>query len=98
MGLDFDQLNAVIGTVTAATKQSGNEVGNFVKSVLPRLTSKPAQDALASLGVSFKDDNGEMRDVIDLYTEVAQKTKNLSRDQKIAVTEGLAGKITCRLR
>ncbi|AZV43738.1 hypothetical protein BAOM_3129 [Peribacillus asahii] len=23
MGLDFDQLNAIVGTVTAATKQSG---------------------------------------------------------------------------
>lgn len=27
MGLDFNQLNAIIGTVTATTKQSGNEVG-----------------------------------------------------------------------
>ena len=27
MGLDFDQLNAIVGTVTASTKQSGREVG-----------------------------------------------------------------------
>ena len=27
MGLEFNELNAIIGTVTAATKQSGNEVG-----------------------------------------------------------------------
>lgn len=27
MGLEYDQLNAIIGTVTAATKQSGDEVG-----------------------------------------------------------------------
>lgn len=33
-----------------------------------------------------------MRDVIDIYTEVAQKMQGISRDQKIAVTEGLAGK------
>ncbi len=33
-----------------------------------------------------------MRDVIDIYTDVAQKTKDLTRDQRIAVTEGLAGK------
>ena len=29
MGLEFDQLNAIIGTVTAATKQSGEEVGKL---------------------------------------------------------------------
>ncbi|WP_127760855.1 phage tail tape measure protein [Peribacillus asahii] len=70
-----------------------NEIGNFIKSVLPRLTSKPAQDALASLNVSMHGEDGDMRDIIDIYSEVAEKTKSLTKDQKIAVTEGLAGKI-----
>lgn len=92
MGMDFDQLNAVIGTVTQATKQSGQEVGNFVKSVLPRLMSAPAQKALESLNVSMYDDQGKMRNVMDIYTEVGVKMQKLSEDQKLVVSEGLAGK------
>lgn len=92
MGLEFHQLNSIIGTVTASTKQSGDEVGNFVKNVLPRLVGKPAQDALQSLNISLTDDSGNMRDVIEVYTEVANKVKNISDTERIAVVEGLAGK------
>ncbi len=92
MGLEFDQLNAIIGTVTASTKQSGSEVGNFVKNVLPRLVGKPAQDALQSLNISLTDGSGNMRDVIEVYTEVANKVKDISDTERIAVVEGLAGK------
>lgn len=92
MGLDFDQLNAIVGTVTASTKQSGNEIGNFVKAVLPRLVGKPAQDALGSLGVSLTDNKGNLRDIIQVYTEVAEKVKGISDTERIAVVEGLAGK------
>lgn len=91
MGLEFDQLNAIIGTVTASTKQSGSEVGNFVKNVLPRLVGKPAQDALQSLNISLTDGSGNMRDVIEVYTEVANKVKDISDTERIAVVEGLAG-------
>jgi hypothetical protein len=92
-GLDMDQLNAIIGTVTAATKQSGNEVGNFVKSVLPRLLGQPAQDAMKMLNVQFIDQNtGDMRNAVDLYSEIAEKVKHISTVEKAAVMEGLAGK------
>lgn len=92
MGMDFDQLNAVVGTVTAATKQSGREIGNFVKAVLPRLVGQPAQDALKSLDISLTDHEGNLRDIIQVYTEVAHAVKGISDADRIAVTEGLAGK------
>ncbi|MGG3892003.1 phage tail tape measure protein [Metabacillus fastidiosus] len=92
MGMDMHQLNAMIGTVTAATKQSGNEVGNFVKFVLPRLTSKPAKAALDSLNISLTDDAGDIRDAMDIYEQVAQSYSNLNKMQQTDVAEGLAGK------
>lgn len=92
MGLDFDQLNAVIGTITATTKQSGSEIGNFVKAVLPRLVSQKGQDTLTGLGISLTDSEGNIRDIIQIYTEVANKVKDISQVERIAVTEGLAGK------
>jgi TP901 family phage tail tape measure protein len=91
-GLDMHELNAVIGTTTAATKQSGNEIGNFVKNVLPRLLGKPAQGALSSIGVALNDENGEMRKAVDIYADVAEQFENLSQAQRNMVAEGLAGK------
>lgn len=92
VGIEFDQLNALIGTLTARTKQSGSEIGNFIKAVIPRLLSAPAQDAMKMLDVNLTDSQGNMRDVIEVYTEIAEKSKNISESQKLAVAEGLAGK------
>src|SRR5690606_28005758 len=46
VGLDFEEANSLIATLTASTKQSGEEIGNFLKSAIPRLTSRPAQKAM----------------------------------------------------
>lgn len=92
VGLEFDQLNALIGTLTARTKQSGSEIGNFIKAVVPRLLSTPAQDVMKMLNVDLTDSSGNMRDVIEVYTEIAEKSKNISESQRLAVAEGLAGK------
>ncbi|MGE7840772.1 phage tail tape measure protein [Lysinibacillus sp. NPDC093712] len=92
MNLDFDQTTAIIGTLTASTKQSGDEIGNFLKNVLPRLVSDKAQSTLSGLGISLEDEFGNLRDVVEVYSEVAEKVKGISDIEKIAVTEGLAGK------
>lgn len=92
MGMTFDETVATISTLTAVTKQSGSEIGNFLKSSLPRLVSEPAQKALKELGVSLTDSEGNMRNIISVYEEVANKIKDISDIQRISVVEGLAGK------
>lgn len=93
MNLTFDETNAIIGSVTAATKQSGTEIGNFLKNVLPRLTGKPAADALDMVGVDLLDaKTGDMRHVVDIYQEVADKFKTMDKYNQSIVVEGLAGK------
>lgn len=94
MGLDMHELNGIIGAVTAATKQSGNEVGNFVKSSMPRLLGAPAQKALDSLNISLKDQEGNLRNIIDVYSEVAEKVKTVSDADRMEVIEGIAGMCT----
>lgn len=90
--ISMDEANAIIGTVTAATKQSGNEIGNFIKNILPRLTSAPAAKALDKVGVSLTDDQGNLRSALDIYKDVAKVYEHLSDLDKSIVTEGLAGK------
>lgn len=67
-------------------------MGNFVKSVLPRLVGQPGQDALSSLGINLTDNEGNLRDIIQVYTEVAERVKDISDSERISVVEGLAGK------
>lgn len=91
-GMDMHELNAIIGTVTAATKQSGNEVGNFIKNVLPRLTSAPAQKALDMTGVSLTDDSGNLKSALQIYKEISVEYNKMSQLDQSIVAEGLAGK------
>lgn len=91
-GMEMEQLNAVVGTVTAMTKQSGNEVGNFVKSILPNLTSKASTEWLKRLNIDLVDAQGNLRDVMQVYTEVAMKMESLSEIEQTQLMEGMAGK------
>lgn len=91
-GMDIDELNAIIGTTTAVTKQSGDEIGNFVKFVLPRLQSDDSQSALKELKVSMTDQNGEMRNAFDIYGDVAKALEGVSDAERNMIAETLAGK------
>lgn len=59
---------------------------------MPRLTSNKAQGILESLGISLVDDQDNMRDVMQIYTEVAERIKGISDVSRMEVYEGLAGK------
>jgi TP901 family phage tail tape measure protein len=92
--LSIHELNALIGTVTASTKQSGNEIGNFLKTAMPRLLMGGTQGALKSIGVDFMKNAEEMKSAFDIYEEVAKKFESgqLSNIQQNEVAEALGGK------
>lgn len=91
MGLSFDETNAVIGALTAKTKQSGDEIGNFMKAVLPKLYGGVGRNTIEGLGINMKDSNGELKSAITLLEEVAQKIQGIDKDQQAAVIRGLGG-------
>jgi len=92
MGLDIHELNSVIGTLTQVTKQSGKEIGNFIKSSFPRLYMSDVQSQLESIGISVKDSSGEMKSAIDVYKEVADVYKDLSSVDKGETGLALGGR------
>lgn len=92
LGMDFNELNAVVGVLNARTKQSGNEIGNFIKSTFPNLLSNKGQDILSSLGVALEDGEGNLRNIMDIYKDVAKEYKKLSQAEQNQVTLGLGGK------
>lgn len=91
MGLTFDETNAVIGTLTAKTKQSGDEIGNFMKAVLPKLYTDKSKGIFEGLGVSMTGENGELKSAIQLLQDASVKVKELDKDQQASVIRGLGG-------
>lgn len=91
-GLSLEETAGVL-TPGIEVFRSGSEVANALRTVLLRLQddSKPVQEALAALGVSQRDTNGELRTARDIYFDVAQAFGGLSDSQKTYYAAQLAG-------
>lgn len=90
MGLDFDETNAVIGALTAQTKQSGSEIGNFIKAVFPRAYTVSA-NVFDDLGISLNNANGETKSAIALYREAAHAMEGMNQADQAEIVKGLGG-------
>lgn len=73
--------------------RSGSEVANGLRTVLLRLQadSAPLQAALAALGVTQRDTNGDLRTARDIYFDVAKAFGGLTDSQKTYYAAQLAG-------
>ena len=92
MGFSFEETAGVLTPVIEVFR-SGNEAAIALKTGLLRLVSdqKPVQEALAALGISQKDVNGELRSGKDILNDVAGAFVGLSEEQKIYFTSQLVG-------
>ncbi|MBR3673901.1 MAG: phage tail tape measure protein [Clostridia bacterium] len=82
VGVDFNQLNAMIATVVATTRLAPESVGTAFKTVFARINDikTGAEDAeislgnysgrMQSLGISVLDTAGRLRNTGDVITEV----------------------------
>ncbi|MDE3738574.1 phage tail tape measure protein [Pseudomonas resinovorans] len=81
-------------TVTAATALLGNagiqdsQAGTAMRSVLTRIGMS---SAVAKLGVVTADENGNMRDLLDILTEIHEKTKDMGNLERGAIYKSIAG-------
>lgn len=89
-GVSIDQLIGLTTGVASVTRESGNQIGNSWKTMLARLNMDVAQDALATIGVTVKDVNGELRSGFDVYEEVAMKWDGMTRAERTYIAEALA--------
>lgn len=73
--------------------RSGDEAANALKTGLLKLVddSKPVTDALAAIGVSQYDLNGELRSGKDIFIDVATAFQGLEENQKLFITSQLVG-------
>jgi TP901 family phage tail tape measure protein len=104
VGLSYEYATAALATVTSATRESAETVGTAFKTIFARLESLSLGEtlddnttltkysqALASVGVNIKDQNGELKDMNAIVDEVGQKWSTLNKDQQIALAQTVAG-------
>lgn len=104
VGLSFDNAAAALATVTATTRQSADVVGTAFKTIFARIQGlklgetledgtdlNKYSEALAAVGISVKEQNGELKDMDNILAEMGAKWKTLSKDQQVALAQTVAG-------
>lgn len=104
IGLSFDNAAAALATITATTRQSEEVVGTALKTIFARIqglnlgetlddgtTLNKYSAALQAVGISIKDQNGELKAMDDILTEMGAKWETLNKDQQVALAQTVAG-------
>ena len=104
VGLSFDNAAAALATVTDRTRQSADVVGTAFKTLFARIQGlnlgetlddgtslNKYSEALNSVGISIKDQNGELKDMNTIIDEMGNKWSTLSSDQQVALAQTVAG-------
>lgn len=104
VGLSYEYAASALATVTAQTRESASIVGTAFRTLFSRIqglnqgetlddgtTLNKYSQALATVGVQIKDTNGELKGMDEILNDLGGKWDGLTRDQKIALAETVAG-------
>lgn len=103
-GLSYEYATSALATVVAKTRQSADSVGTSFKTIFARIqglnlgetledgtTLNKYSKALQAVGISIKDQNGELKKMDDILDEMGTRWKTLNEDQKLALAQTVAG-------
>ena len=104
IGLSFDNAAAALATVTATTRQSADVVGTAFKTIFARIQGLSLGDtledgtnlnkyseALSKVGISIFEQNGELKDMDNILSEMGAKWETLNKSQQVALAQTVAG-------
>lgn len=104
VGLSYEYATSALATVVATTRQSADVVGTAFKTLFARIQDldlgKTLDDgttlgkysaALDAVGISIKNQNGELRNMDDILDDMGTKWDTLNKDQQVALAQTVAG-------
>ena len=104
VGLSYEYATAALATVTSETRQSADVVGTAFKTLFARIEGlslgetlddgtdlNKYSEALMTVGISIKDQNGNLRDMDSILNDMGDKWSSLSKDQQIALAQTVGG-------
>ena len=104
IGLSYEYATSALATLTAKTRESASTVGNSLKTLFARIqgltlgeTLEDGTDlnkyskALEKVGISIKDQQGELKDMNTILDEMMNKWDSLSRAEQVALAQTVGG-------
>lgn len=101
MGVDVDQLNAMLSTTISVTRQAPESVGTAYKTIFARIGDIEAgngevtlgqyTEKMKEIGFNVLDANNKLRNQGEVIEEIGSKWNTLSREQQIALAQTMAG-------
>lgn len=104
IGLSYEYATSALATLTAKTRESAETVGNSLKTLFARIqgltlgeTLEDGTDlnkyslALEKVGISIKDQQGELKDMNIILDEMMNKWDSLSRAEQVALAQTVGG-------
>jgi len=89
--VNFNELIAMTASLQQSTARGGSIIGNGLKSIFTRLQRSKVQDYLNSLGVATQNAMGEFRSAIDVLSDYARISDQLTDSQRSHTAELVAG-------
>ena len=91
VGVDFDELLAIVASVNQTTARGGAVIGNSLKTIFTRVQRTEVLDQLEGLGIAVRDLSGNTAPAIQVLTGLANKFDQLGSAQKGQVAELVGG-------
>lgn len=104
VGLSYEYATAALATVTATTRESADTVGNAFKTLFSRIqglnlgetlddgtTLNKYSKALQSVGISIKDQGGQLKEMDQILDEMGDKWGTLGEAEKMALAQTVGG-------
>ncbi|MBO5424812.1 MAG: phage tail tape measure protein [Lachnospiraceae bacterium] len=105
VGVDIDQLNGMLATVTTVTREAPETIGTTFKTIFARMselqaggedeegwTTGKVEAALNKVGMSVLDEEtGQLRDMGKVIEQIGEMWTDMNRESQVAVANALAG-------
>lgn len=104
IGLSYEYAASALATITSNTRQSEEVVGTALKTIFARIqglnlgetlddgvTLNKYSEALASVGISIFEANGQMKQMDDILDEMGAKWDTMNKAQQTALAQTVAG-------
>lgn len=90
-GVSFDQLIAIVTSAQQITSRGGSVIGNSLKTIFTRLQRPKVLDDLEAIGVVTRDQEGNIRPLIQILSDLSKSYESLSGVQKSSIAETVGG-------
>lgn len=109
-GVGLEKLESILTVTQDQTQQSAETIGNAWNSIFQRMNNIAAgkdiddmgeslnnvDKVLSSVGLSLRDESGQIRDLGDVLDEVAAKWNTYTRNQQNQISTAIAGESFAR--